>query len=697
MKQFLPLLIVFCMFLNCCRRQEKNPFFQEFNTPFGVPPFGEIKEAHYLPAFREGVRQQNEEIQAIVEQQENPSFENTVERLESSGNLLRRVSRVFDNLKSAHTNEKLQAIAKETAPLLSQHTDDIFMNEKLFSRLERIYKHQGELELDPEQHALLKKWYRKFVRGGAQLDEPGKARLREINEELSILSVRFGENVLKENNVFELVIDSEENLAGLPEDVVTAAAETASERGHEGKWVFTLHKPSMLPFLQYSERRSLREQLFRAYTMRGSKGDEFDNREIVSRIVALRAAKADLLGYKTYADYVLEERMARRPEEVHEFLEKLWQPSLAAAKREAVLLQQMIDAEGGRFNLKPWDWWFYSEKLRKSKYDLDEEILRTYFELDNVRDGAFYVAGRLFGIVFEERPDLPRYHPDVQAFEVKEMDGSHIGILYLDYFPRASKEGGARMNAYRKQSRGVTPIVSNVCNFSKPTKTQPALLSFSEVLTLFHEFGHALHGLLSSCKYRSLSGTDVAWDFVELPSQIMENWASQPEVLRVYARHYETGEPIPDSLATGIEEAAKFNTGFESVEYLAASFLDMDWHSLTSVPQDELIDVVAFEEKAMDRIQLIPEIVVRYRSTYFTHIFDGSYPAGYYSYYWAEVLDADAFQAFKESGIFDKEKAESFRENILAKGATEDPMDLYLRFRGAEPSIAAMLERKGLN
>jgi len=685
------------MFLNCCRRQEKNPFFQEFNTPFGVPPFGEIKEAHYLPAFREGVRQQNEEIQAIVEQQENPSFENTVERLESSGNLLRRVSRVFDNLKSAHTNEKLQAIAKETAPLLSQHTDDIFMNEKLFSRLERIYKHQGELELDPEQHALLKKWYRKFVRGGAQLDEPGKARLREINEELSILSVRFGENVLKENNVFELVIDSEENLAGLPEDVVTAAAETASERGHEGKWVFTLHKPSMLPFLQYSERRSLREQLFRAYTMRGSKGDEFDNREIVSRIVALRAAKADLLGYKTYADYVLEERMARRPEEVHEFLEKLWQPSLAAAKREAVLLQQMIDAEGGRFNLKPWDWWFYSEKLRKSKYDLDEEILRTYFELDNVRDGAFYVAGRLFGIVFEERPDLPRYHPDVQAFEVKEMDGSHIGILYLDYFPRASKEGGARMNAYRKQSRGVTPIVSNVCNFSKPTKTQPALLSFSEVLTLFHEFGHALHGLLSSCKYRSLSGTDVAWDFVELPSQIMENWASQPEVLRVYARHYETGEPIPDSLATGIEEAAKFNTGFESVEYLAASFLDMDWHSLTSVPQDELIDVVAFEEKAMDRIQLIPEIVVRYRSTYFTHIFDGSYPAGYYSYYWAEVLDADAFQAFKESGIFDKEKAESFRENILAKGATEDPMDLYLRFRGAEPSIAAMLERKGLN
>jgi len=685
------------MFLNCCRRQEKNPFFQEFNTPFGVPPFGEIKEAHYLPAFREGVRQQNEEIQAIVEQQENPSFENTVERLESSGNLLRRVSRVFDNLKSAHTNEKLQAIAKETAPLLSQHTDDIFMNEKLFSRLERIYKHQGELELDPEQHALLKKWYRKFVRGGAQLDEPGKARLREINEELSILSVRFGENVLKENNVFELVIDSEENLAGLPEDVVTAAAETASERGHEGKWVFTLHKPSMLPFLQYSERRSLREQLFRAYTMRGSKGDEFDNREIVSRIVALRAAKADLLGYKTYADYVLEERMARRPEEVHEFLEKLWQPSLAAAKREAVLLQQMIDAEGGRFNLKPWDWWFYSEKLRKSKYDLDEEILRTYFELDNVRDGAFYVAGRLFGIVFEERPDLPRYHPDVQAFEVKEMDGSHIGILYLDYFPRASKEGGARMNAYRKQSRGVTPIVSNVCNFSKPTKTQPALLSFSEVLTLFHEFGHALHGLLSSCKYRSLSGTDVAWDFVELPSQIMENWASQPEVLRVYARHYETGEPIPDSLATGIEEAAKFNTGFESVEYLAASFLDMDWHSLTSVPQNELIDVVAFEEKAMDRIQLIPEIVVRYRSTYFTHIFDGSYPAGYYSYYWAEVLDADAFQAFKESGIFDKEKAESFRENILAKGATEDPMDLYLRFRGAEPSIAAMLERKGLN
>jgi peptidyl-dipeptidase Dcp len=544
---------------------------------------------------------------------------------------------------------------------------------------------------------LLEKYYRDFVRGGANLDKEKKARLREINQELSLLTLKFGENILKENNRFELIIENKEDLEGLPQSVIDAAAETAKERGYKGKWVFTLHKPSMIPFLTYSAKRELREKIFKAYINRGNHNDELDNKKILLKIVALRLERAKLLGYKTHAHYVLEENMAKNPENVYKLLDKIWKPALERAKKEAEELQQMIYKEGKNFKLQPWDWWYYAEKLKKEKYDFDDSVLRPYFKLENVIKGVFYVANKLYGLQFVERNDIPKYHPDVRVFEVKDADGSHIGILYTDYFPRASKRGGAWMNSFRKQSKiggkEIHPVITNNGNFSKPVGDKPSLLSIEEVLTLFHEFGHALHGLLSNCTYPTLSGTSVPRDFVELPSQIMENWALEPEVLKVYARHYKTGEVIPQELIEKLKKAKLFNQGFATVEYLAAAYLDMDWHTLTELNN---IDPLKFEEESMKRIGLIPEIVVRYRSPYFRHIFSGGYSAGYYSYIWAEVLDADAFEAFKEKGIFDKETAQSFRKNILEKGGTEDPMILYKRFRGAEPKVEPLLKRRGL-
>ena len=680
-----------------CSNFGGNPFFSEWETPFGTPPFSKIKEKHYLPAFKKGIEQQQEEINAIANNSEPPTFENTIEAMEKSGDLLTKVTNVFYNLTSANTNDKLQAIAKEVAPMLSKHQDDILLNETLFQRVKAIYDQRDQLELTEEQKTLLEKYYKMFVRNGANLDEEKKAELREINKQLSLLTLKFGENVLKEDNNFELVIDNEEDLSGLPEAVIHSAAEAAKARGYEGKWVFTLHKPSMIPFLQYSDKRELREKIFKAYINRGNNNDEYDNKEILSKIASLRVKRANLLGYKTHAHYVLEENMAKAPENVYDLLNKLWRPALKRAKEEAKALQDLIYREGHDFDLQPWDWWYYAEKLRKEKYELDEEMLRPYFKLENVIQGVFDVANRLYGITFTERTDVPTYHPDVKVFEVKEADGSHIGILYTDYFPRASKRGGAWMNAYRKQRRiggkEVTPIICNVGNFSKPTAEKPALLSFEEVNTLFHEFGHALHGLLSNCTYPSLSGTDVPRDFVELPSQIMENWASEPEVLKMYARHYETGDPIPDELIDKIKKSSKFNQGFATVEYLAASFLDMDWHTLTDTTRQ---DALEFENKSLARIGLIPQIVVRYRSPYFRHIFSGGYSSGYYSYIWAEVLDADAFQAFKETSLFDQETAHKFRKYILSAGGTADPMVLYKRFRGREPSIEPLLEKRGL-
>lgn len=704
MKKSVILVCFFGLLLLSCSEQvaekssEENPFFTEFDTPFGVPPFDRIKEEHYLPAFQEAMTQQKDAIEKIVRNPEPPTFENTIEALEKSGHFLRRIGSVFDVLNGSMTDERMQAIAKEVAPLRSKHRDSILMNKELFQRVKMVYEKKDQLNLNAEQRMLLEKYYRDFVRGGANLDEEKMARLREINQELSVLTLKFGENVLKENNRFELVIDKEEDLAGLPQSVVTAAAEAAKERGHEGKWVFTLHKPSMIPFLQYSEKRDFREKIFKAYINRCNHNDELDNKALLSRIVTLRIEKAHLLGYKNHADFILEMNMAKKPENVYGLLDQIWKPALEIAKKEAQELQGMIQKEGKDFRLKPWDWWYYAEKVKKAKYDLDEEMLRPYFKLENVRNGAFfYVANKLYGLQFIEKKDVPKYHEDVKVFEVRDTDNMHVGILYTDYFPRASKRGGAWMNSFRKQYRmdggEIHPIITNNGNFSKPTGKKPALLSSEEVLTLFHEFGHALHGLLSNCTYYRLSGTAVPRDFVELPSQIMENWAFEPEVLKVYAKHYETGEVIPQGLIDKIKKASLFNQGFATVEYLAASYLDMDWHTLSEAGE---IDVEKFETDSMNRIGLIPEIVVRYRSPYFRHIFSGGYSAGYYSYIWAEVLDADAFEAFKENGLFDPKTALSFRKNILERGGTEDPMSLYVRFRRAEPKVEPLLKRKGL-
>jgi peptidyl-dipeptidase Dcp len=691
-------LLLFIAGLLCsCLKQEENPLLGEFDTPFQVPPFDKIQEEHYLPAFKEGMEQQNMEIEAIVNNPETPTFENTIEAMEGTGSLLRRVGNVFGVLNGSMTNDNMQKIAKEVAPLESKHEDGIRLNEKLFQRIKAVYEQKDKLDLTTEQNTLLEKYYKDFVRSGANLDEEKKAKLKEINQELSVLTVKFGENVLKENNRFEMVIDKEEDLAGLPQAVITGAAEAAKERGHEGKWVFTIHKPSMIPFLQYSEMRDLREKIFKAYINKGNNNDELDNKAILSKIAALRVERANLLGYKTHADYVLENNMAKNPENVYKFLDQLWKPALKMAKREAKELQEMIHKEGHDFKLQPWDWWYYAEKLKKAKYALDEEMLRPYFKLENVREGAFSVASKLYGIQFIERTDIPKYHKDAKVFEVKEADGSHIGILYTDYFPRASKRGGAWMNSFRKQSRlhgkDIYPVITNNGNFSKPTGDKPALISSEEVSTLFHEFGHALHGLLSDCTYNRLSGTSVPRDFVELPSQIMENWVFEPEVLKMYARDYKTGEVIPQELIDKLKKASQFNQGFATVEYLAASYLDMDWHTLAEAKE---LDVDKFETESLNKIGLIPEIIVRYKSPYFNHIFSGGYSSGYYSYIWAEVLDADAFEAFKETSLFDQKTAQAFRENVLKRGGTEDPMVLYKRFRGAEPTVEPLLKKRGL-
>jgi len=698
MKETILLMLFGTMLFTACSVQEQNPFFSEYQTPFGTPPFEKIKESHYLPAFTEGISQHQQEISSIVNNQESPTFQNTVEALENSGQLLTRVRAVFFNMISANTNDRMQELAKEVSPMLSQHADDILLNENLFQRIKAVYDEKDQMDLTSEQQRLLEETYKRFTRNGANLDEKEKAELREINKELSLLTLKFGDNVLKETNKFELVIDNEADLAGLPDNVISAAAETAKERGKEGAWVFSIQKPSMIPFLQYAQKRDLREKIFKAYINQGNHNDELDNKATLTRIAALRLQRANLLGYKTHADFVLEENMAKVPENVYNRLNQIWKPALKVAQKEEKALQNLIYADGQNFKLEPWDWWYYAEKLKKQKYDLDDEVLRPYFKLENVREGAFMVANKLWGLTFEERTDIPTYNPDVKTFEVKDADGTHIGILYTDYFPRASKRGGAWMSDYRGQKiidgKMVTPIVCNVFNFTKPTGNTPSLLTLEEAKTLFHEFGHGLHGLLSNCNYESISGTNVAQDFVELPSQIMENWASDPEVLKMYARHYETNQPIPDELIQKIRNASKFNQGFETVELLAASFLDMDWHTITDTAN---LDPIAFENKSLSKIGLIPEIVVRYRSPYFRHIFAGGYSAGYYSYIWAEVLDADAFQAFKETSIFDQSTARAFRENILDAGNTDDPMVLYKKFRGREPVIDALLARRGLN
>lgn len=675
----------------------ENPLLLKWNTPFGVPPYDQIKPENFPPAFDAAMLEYRKEIDGIAGQSAAPSFENTIEALDRTGLTLAKVSGVFFNLSGAETNPQIQAIAKEIAPKLAALRDDIFLNEALFKRVETVWGQRSNLSLNAEGKMLLKKTYEGFVRGGIQLQPEQKTRLRAINGELSVLGVRFGDQLLKETNDYRLVIETQEDLAGLPSSQVDAAAEAAKGAGLEGKWLFTLQAPSIWPFLQYADNRDLRRQIFQAYLNRGS--SQPGNRDLAAQMAALRAEKAQLLGYKDWASFVLEENMARTSERVFGLLDQLWRPALAKAISERDEFQQEIRKQGGDFKLEPWDWRYYAERVRRAKYDLDEEAVKPYFSLEQVRTGAFTLARKLYGIEIVERTDIPKYHPEVKTFEVRDRDGSHIGVLLVDYHPRPGKRGGAWMGNIRDQwmdgNRDIRPIVFNVGNFSRPTADAPALLTLEEVETLFHEFGHALHGLLSKCRYRSLSGTEVPRDFVELPSQIMESWVLEPQLLEIYAKHYQTGERIPDSLVKKLKDAELFNQGFVTVEYLAASYLDMDWHTQAGIGE---VDPVAFEKQSLGRIHLIPEIPSRYSTGYFNHIFGpgGGYAAGYYSYIWSEVLDADAFEAFKEKGIFDQATAASFRANILERGGTEDGMDLYRRFRGREPSVEPLLVRRGL-
>lgn len=701
-KQIFPLMMAAAIAFSSCGSQNEqianNPLLEEFNTPFGAPPFDKIKNSHFKPAFEEAFKQHNLEIEAIVKNTEEPTFENTILALENAGELLSRVSTVFGNLNSAHTNDSLKALSVELAPIRSAHSDNISLNDTLFLRVKSVYENRESFNLNPEQMMLLEKTYKSFVRNGANLSPEDKEKMKKINSQLSTLSVQFGQNLLEETNAYSLVITDEADLAGLPDALIAAGAEEAKSRGEEGKWIFTLQNPSVMPFLQYADNRELRKDIWNAYQMRGNNGNEFDNNKILVDIANLRLERANLLGYASHAHFVLEEAMAENPENVYKLLNSLWKPALEKAKVEAQDIQKEIQSAGGNFSPAPYDWRYYTEKIRQKRFSLDESEIKPYFGLEAVLNGSFDLSNRLFGLTFKEVNNVPVYHEEVRAFEVFDKDGSHLGLLYTDFFPRASKRGGAWMTSYRSQTTDengrVAPIISIVCNFTKPVGDQPALLTFDEASTLFHEFGHALHGLLSNVTYNSLAGTAVSRDFVELPSQILENWAADSEFLKTYAKHYQTGEPIPDALIKKLESAGTFDQGFATTEYLAASILDMDIHTQTSPITQSASD---FEAASMNKAGLISEIIPRYRSTYFNHIFASGYSAGYYSYIWAEVLDSDAFAAFKEKSLFDQATAESFRKNILEKGGTEKPAVLYQKFRGAEPNPIHLMKKRGLN
>lgn len=685
----------------------KNPFFVEWDTPFGVPPFDKITEADYMPAFERAIEIQNEEIAAIVNNTEAPTFENTIIALDKSGEDLRRVSGVFFNLTEANTNEKLTAITGEIAPKLANHGDNIMLNAELFKKVKSVADHQKDLNIEvekgnaqalsQEQKALLDKLYKGFVRGGSELNDADQAKLRVINEKLASLYPKFGNLLLQEGNSYFMLIEDEKELAGLPQSVKDAAASVASDKGKTG-WAFTLDKPSWIPFLQYADNRDRREELYTAWMNRGTQ-EPYNTTPLISEILVLREQKAQLLGFGNFAEYAISKNMAQTPENVYKLLMDLWKPSLAKATQEATELKTIMNKSGIKGDLKSWDWWYYTDKLRKEKFDLDENELRPYFSLEQTKKGAFELASKLYGLQFNKRTDLPVYHEDVETYEILEADGSHVGIFYVDFFPRSSKRGGAWMQAYRKQSGAgedfVAPVIVNVCNFTKPTADAPSLLSIDEVETLFHEFGHALHGFLSNVEYQSISGTSVKRDFVELPSQIMENWALQPEMLALYAYHYETGELIPEEMIEKLQKSSQFNQGFVTTEYLAASLLDMSYHTAPSAAE---VDVATFEQASMDKLGLIDAIIPRYRTNYFSHAFSGEgYAAGYYVYIWAAVLDSDAFDAFAEQGLFNRELGQSLRDNIISRGGSEDPMTLFVNFRGQEPSIEPLLKKRGLN
>ena len=674
-----------------------NPFFTEYTTPFGVPPFDKIEVAHYKPAFEKGMAEHKKEIDAIVNNPEEPTFENTIVALDQAGELLNKVMYAFGGQSSVNTTDEIQELEQELYPVLSAHSDDISLNPALFVRVKAVYDNQASLNLDKEQKKLLEETYKGFVRSGANLDADKQAKLRELNEQISVLELTFGQNTLKETNAFKLVIDNKEDLSGLPETLIAAAAETAAADSMEGKWVFTLHNPSVMPFLQYADNRALREKMFNAYVCRGNNNNANDNKEVIKKLVTARLEKAKLLGYEDFAAYVLEENMAKNEKNVYQLLDQLWKPALAKANEELADINTEIKKEGGNFKAEAWDWRYYADKARRAKFDLDENEVRPYLELNHVREGAFYVANKLYGITFTEITDIPKPDPDAYAFECKDKDGSPLGVLYMDFYTRPGKSGGAWCGGYRSQTykdgKKITPVVTTVFNFSKPAAGQPALLSADEAETVFHEFGHALHALFGDVHYYGVA--DVPRDFVELPSQVNEHWAFEPEVLKVYAKHYKTGEVIPQELVDKIVKSGKYGQGFATVEYLASSLLDMDYHVMKEIPAD--LDIEKYEGKAMYGRGLPTQLATRYWGTYFGHTMGGGYTAGYYSYIWAEVLDADAFEAYKETGdIFNQEVAAKFRQYVLTPGGIDDAMDMYKNFRGKEPSIEPLLKNRGL-
>ena len=699
MKRITALLtLILTMTLVSCKSDKhagENPFFAEWNTPYGVPPFDRIAPEHFLPALERGMSLHDAEIDAITSDNDAPTFENVILAYDRSGRMLAQTELIFGMLCAAENTPEMQALQERVMPLLAAHADKILLNEKLFERVKAVYDRRGALELDAEQSRLLEKTYRDFVRAGALLDAEQKARLKAINGELSLAAVKFGQNILAENGNYALVLESAD-LDGIPSNVRDQAREKAEATGKKGKYVFTLHKPSLIPFLTYSQKRELREEIYKAYLNRCNNGDEYDNKQLINDFIRLRTEKAHLLGYPSYADYVVADEMAGTTDAVYKLLNEIWTPALERAKGELAEMEELFRKDYPDGEFASWDWWYYAEKVRKQKYQLEEELLRPYFSLENVQSGIFFLANRLYGITF--RPIVvPLYHPDAIAYEVLDADESHLGVLYFDYFPRDGKSQGAWCGNYVEQTyedgKRVAPVVSIVCNFTRPTSNAPALLTLDETETLFHEFGHALHFLFHDVKYRGL--TEVEGDFVELPSQLMENWAFDPEVLKQYAVHYRSNEVIPEYLVAKLRRSELFNQGFMTTELIAASLSDMDIHSITEY---EPFDPMEFERKALtEKRGLIPQIEPRYRYPYFSHIFDGGYSAGYYFYTWAEVLDKDVFEAFRESGdLFNKRIADDFRRKILARGGSEDGMTMYRDFRGKDPDKRAMLRGRGL-
>lgn len=704
MKRIVRLFLFAVLFMsavgcNNSRQTDQNPLLsiQEWNTPFGVPPFDKIKAEHYMPAFEQAMSRHNAEIDAIVNNNDTPTFENVIEAYDAAGQELYQVELIFGMVSAAEMTPELEALQPEVMPLITAHYDKIGLNEQLFSKIKAVYDNRSTMKLRADQERLLEKIYSRFVRSGALLSAADKEQLSKINEQLSSLSVKFGQNLLNENKRYKLLLSTTEELEGLPNGVKDAAKAAATDAGYKDKWMFTLSPSSMVPFLSYSSRRDLREQIYTAYIERGNHNDSLDQKGVIRQIVDLRSKRAKLLGFKNHASYVIADQMAKSPEAAYGLLNEVWEPALNRAKDEQEQMDKLFQKDHPGSKFEKWDWWYYAEKLRKQNYSLDEEMLRPYFSLENAQSGIFFLANRLYGITF--RPvNLPQYHSECSAVEVLDTDGSHLGILYFDFHPRAGKSGGAWCGYYREQSykdgQRVAPVVSIVCNFTRPTGSTPALLTIDEVETLFHEFGHALHFLFHDVKYRTLES--VEGDFVELPSQIMENWAFEPEMLAHYATHYATGEVIPENLQRKMRNSSLFNQGFATTELAAAALIDLDIHTLESVEAD--FDVMAFEKRMIsEKRGLIPQISPRYRYPYFSHIFDGGYAAGYYFYLWAECLDKDAYDYFRGSrDLFNRDIAEKFRREVLARGGEADGMTLYRNFRGEEPSRVPMLKGRGL-